>query len=403
MARLSLYKLEKGRDFKFLDRTINETFQIGGTDCLIHKYLGPVNPEDGESSPGLPINDNPIPELGIQDWIFSENRDRRYEQDVYTIRGIYTRQDVDLDLSQFGLFLSNDTILLHFHLRSSVEALGRKLMSGDVIELPHMKDEYALNDAMVALRKFYVVQDVTRPAIGYSPTWYPHLIRAKCIPLVDSQEFSDILDRDSGDGENTIRDLISTYNKSIEYNKAIIEQATLDSPKSGYETRQFYVIPTDNLGLVELAPDASNTVKTVDIESAALDASIILKTPTRDVYVGYLTGDGIPPNGMAFSQGTSFPEIPQEGQFHLRTDYMPNRLFRFSGKIWLKFEDNVRMTLNPLGQEQTATTGNFPGKDVLLTQKGSFINNVTTATIAGQVVQERQSLSKALKPKADNI
>jgi hypothetical protein len=36
------------------------------------------------------------------------------------------------------------------------------------------------------------------------------------------------------------------------------------------------------------------------------------------------------------------------------------------------------------------------------TQRTSFINNNNTATIAGQVVQERQALSQVLKPKADN-
>ena len=36
------------------------------------------------------------------------------------------------------------------------------------------------------------------------------------------------------------------------------------------------------------------------------------------------------------------------------------------------------------------------------TQKTGFINNNNTATIAGKVVPERQALSKALRPKADN-
>ena len=41
--------------------------------------------------------------------------------------------------------------------------------------------------------------------------------------------------------------------------------------------------------------------------------------------------------------------------------------------------------------------------DTRNTQKTSFINNTNTNTIANQVVQERQSLSKALKykPEAD--
>jgi hypothetical protein len=35
-------------------------------------------------------------------------------------------------------------------------------------------------------------------------------------------------------------------------------------------------------------------------------------------------------------------------------------------------------------------------------QKSSFINNNNTATVAGEVIKERQALSKALRPKADN-
>jgi hypothetical protein len=41
-------------------------------------------------------------------------------------------------------------------------------------------------------------------------------------------------------------------------------------------------------------------------------------------------------------------------------------------------------------------------KKMRQTQRTSFINNNSTATIAGEIVQERQALSKALKPKADN-
>ena len=168
MPRLSMYRPEKGNDFKFIDRVINEEFQVGGTDVFVHKYLGPVNPEDGQSSPAVPNNSNAIPELGIQDLLFMENRDRHYDPDVYVIRGIYTLQDLDFNLSQFGLFLNNDNIMINFHLRSSFDALGRKIMAGDVIELPHQKDEFALDDSLVALKRFYVVSEVTRPASGYS-------------------------------------------------------------------------------------------------------------------------------------------------------------------------------------------------------------------------------------------
>lgn len=404
MPRLSLYKPTKGNDFKFLDNTIKEQFQVGGTDCMIHKYLGPVDPSTTESSPGVPVNSNPIPEMGIQDLIFMENRDRHYDPDVYCIRGIYTMVDNVFNLAQFGLFLSNDEILINFHLRGSVESLGRKVMPGDVIELPHLKDEYALDTAMVALKRYYVVVEVTRPSTGFSQTWYPHLLRAKCQPLVDSQEFKEILDAPSGDGNSTLRDIISTYNKSIEINNAIIAQAEADAPLSGYDTHSFYVIPYRSDGTVDVM-DASETDITVDINQAIADASMVLHSPDYDMYVTYLNGDGRPPNGAPYTFGTTFPTATVRGQFHLRTDYFPNRLFRWDGTHWIKFEDNVRMTMtnnwnaNVPNTDVTTSTYTTLNRQTLTT---SFINNNNTATIAGKVITERQSLSKALRPKADN-
>ena len=374
---------------------------MGGTDVYLHKYLGPVDPMEGESTPGTPVNTNPIPELGIQDLIFMENRDRHYAPDVYVMRCIYTMQDLDFNLSQFGLFLQTDNIMIHFHLRSTVDTIQRKVMPGDVIELPHLKDEYALDDSIVALKRFYVIQDVSRPAAGFSQTWYPHLLRAKCVPLVDSQEFKEILDGDAGAGNgSTLRDLLSTYQRSIETNDQIIAEAEKDAPISGYNTQNLYIMPTKESGLVNTA-DASTEYADASAELSILDASVVLQTPNKNYYLNYLGGDGIPPNGAAYGFGISFPATPIEGQFFLRSDYMPNRLYRYDGRHWIKFEDNVRMTLNNLGNTDTAN-GTFAGQQVRQTQKMTFINNANTATINGKVVKERQALSKALKPKADN-
>ena len=291
--------------------------------------------------------------------------------------------------------------MLMFHLRNTVDNLGRKIMPGDVVELPHQKDEYALDDSLVALKRFYVVQDVSRPAAGYSQTWYPHLLRAKCVPLVDSQEFKEILDADSGAGDgSTLRDLMSTYKQSIDINNQIIAQADADAPKSGYETRQLYVIPTDpDTGLVDVA-DASNNNEDATVEQAAMDATIILKSPSRNVYITYLDGDGVPPNGAPYSFGIEFPTGAVTGQFFLRTDHLPNRLFRFDGHHWLKFEDNVRMTMNNFGAQDVAS-GAFAGRDIRYIQKTTFINNTATSIINDEVVPERQALSRVLKPKAD--
>jgi len=103
MPRLSLYRPEKGNDFKFIDKNIWEMFQVGGTDVLVHKYLGPGSSVAG-AGPSQPVYTTDDP-THIQDLLFLENRDRKYDPDIYRLRGVYNIQDIDFNLSQFGLFL----------------------------------------------------------------------------------------------------------------------------------------------------------------------------------------------------------------------------------------------------------------------------------------------------------
>jgi hypothetical protein len=398
MPRLSLYRPEKGNDYKFIDRNIWEMFQIGGTDVLVHKYLGPGSSIQG-NTPSTPVYDSTDP-TQIQDMLFLENRDRKYDPDVYLLRGHYNLQDLDFNLSQFGLFLQNDTIFVTFHINDTVEKIGRKILSGDVIELPHLKDEYALNDLSFALKRFYVIEEVTRAAEGFSVTWYPHLYRAKCKPLVDSQEFKDILDGVAGEDTGlTLRDVMSTYEKEMQITSAVLDQAESDAPYSGYETASFYTLQVKEDGTPELITVDSDTVAS---SNTAIDVSLVLQTADKLGYDGYLLGDAIAPNGAPFTSGIAFPLNAQEGQYHLRTDYKPNRLFRYTGKYWARVEDITRATMSNLGPSDVTSGQHFEGKSVRNNQKSTFINNNATDTINGHVVEERQSLTKALRPKADN-
>ena len=413
MPRLSLYRPEKGRDFKFIDKTIWEMFQVGGTDVLIHKYLGPgTSTNVASASPSTPqyTKDDPFQ---IQDLLFLENRDRKYDPDVYLLRGVYNIQDIDFNLSQFGLFLQNDTIFIVFHINDTVEKIGRKIMAGDVIELPHLKDEYALNDLTFALKRFYVIEEVNRAAEGFSVTWYPHLYRAKCKPLVDSQEFKQILDKaaidcDGNETNTTLRDIMSTYEKEMQITQAVLDQAEADSPRSGYDTTKFYTVPLDDHGKPKLVTVDSGeldaSIASVEGDNGVViqvvDASSVMDTPVRDGYDNYHE-DTVTPNGAPFTSGIAFPMSPIEGQFCLRTDYFPKRLFRYNGKRWVKYEDGVRMTMSNLGASDTGPGQPFEGKEIRQNQKSTFINNDTVSTINGKEVKEKQSLSKALRPKAD--
>jgi len=367
MARLSLWQNGKHtNDYKFIDRRIAEMYTIGGTGILVHKYLGPIE-STGSTDATKPDIPNPT-ELDIQDLLFLENRDRKYDPDVYTMRGIYQVQDNSFDLSQFGLFLQTGTLFMTFHLNDMVDMLGRKLMNGDVIELQHLMDYNSLDTSVpVALKRFFVVSDGQFGSEGFSPTWWPHLWRVKLNPMTDSQEFKDILNTvkvdTNGDGteDTPIADLLSNIDKYQNINNAIIQQAEVEVPKSGYDTTNIYV-------------KSAYTPNQTD------------NTPQDKVH-GYLTGDGIPPNATSVSAGINFPLAPDEGDYYLRLDYVPNRLFRYDGKRWIKIEDAVRTNLTPGPDNHTLRSG--------------FVNDTSTYTNDSGTHHTLQGLSKILKPTAD--
>lgn len=397
MPRLSLWKPTKGNDFKFMDNRIREQFVIGGTGINVHKYLGPVS-QGNTKQADQPLYENQSVS-NIQDLLFMENRDRKYEKDVSFMKGIYNVQDIDFDLSQFGLFLQNDTVFITFHLNDMVDILGRKLISGDVIELPHLQDDHALEDEETdkvyeSLKRYYVVQDGSRAAEGFSQTWYPHLWRVKCTPLVDAQEYRDIIgDITSDTGDDTLKNILSDYSKNLEINDAVVKQAEAMAPyvqdvvdgRSGYDTTRFWIAPSNDDGSILLV-SADDSLLTSDAEKERAD--LFYGLPEEKIK-HYLAGDGIPPNGAAVSPLTSFPPTPVKGEYVLRTDYMPNRLYIFNGKKWVYVEDNVRMQITNTSDRSTYKTKNF--------------NDKTSITLAdGTEISSKQSLSNVLRAREDS-
>jgi hypothetical protein len=89
--------------------------------------------------------------------------------------------------------------------------------------------------------------------------------------------------------------------------------------------------------------------------------------------------------------GVSFPAGPAVGDYALRLDYFPNRLFRFNGASWVKIEDKVR--IKPV----------FESEGPAASQRASFVNNRNTVQTTDRgAIPSRQSLSEILKPNADN-
>jgi hypothetical protein len=445
MPRLSLWRPNRTNDYQFLDRTISEMYTVGGLDIYVHKYLGPqgAGQDNGNNDATLPNYDSTNP-LFIEDLLLLENRDRVYDPDVFVMRGVYRTQDIDFDLTQFGLFLNNDTLFITFHYNDMIDTFGRKLMVGDVIEVPNLKDYNPLDTTLVrALPRYYVINDANFASEGFSVTWLPHLWRVKATPLVNAQEYSQIMNQpfmpetiwDPGNfypsnvvvnnggtyytsngnvppgtpidainpatGQlywtpttpNTVGDKQSTRDKDLAINDQLLKQANADVPLSGYDNVKFYILPTK-----DGEPASYGVTTTSDGPSTSGDEPALDVTPNGFGYVdGYLTGSTNTPNGLPVTPGVQFPPHPANGDYCLRLDYFPNRLFRYDGRAWIAISDNVRTGLDYATQDLLTNTASA------LTQRASFVNNTYTVptTDVGNI-PSRQSLSKILEIKPDN-
>lgn len=349
MPRLSLWKNEKTNDYHFMDKLIREQFMVGGTGVLIHKYLQPAD-QGASTDPTKPnyTAEDVLNETKIQDLLFLENRDRIYDPDVYELRGHYQVGDQDFDLTQFGLFLSADTVYITFHTNDMVERMGRKLMAGDVLELPHVRDDLLLDQTKPAINKFYVVQDASRASEGYSPTWYSHIWRIKASPMTDAQEYRDILSQkaEDGSGVDTLKDALSTYQTELKISNAIV--------KRGEDLAPTLLDDTTNLASHNINAYQRNENKVYD-------------------------------HGEAIDTGLSFPLTPNQGDFFMRTDYTPNALFVYRGTRW------QRVSMD-------AGVKDVPNRVLNASQ---FVNNNNTTVVNNTEMPERQALSKIVTPKTD--
>lgn len=324
------------------DRVAAEFIYASGTGVIVHKYIG---------VDGMPEGENP--DTYIQDLLFLENRDRKYDKNLYELRGTYDiPDDANKDLQQLGFVLIGGQYMT-FHENSMVASLGRRLASGDVIELPHLRDDLATGrDA--AFNRFFVVMEGDRPAEGFDARWWSHLWRVRLDTLKDSQEFRDILG--TGEEAGDLRDLLSTYKKEIEINDGIVAEAAENVPYDTpyQETNQFYwdhEVPGKPGGGLDRQGQ-----------------------------------DGIPVNGLPLlGSGISFPLDAEDGEFFLRTDFQPNRLFEKSGNRWLHVGTDYR-------RDWTAANHKLTG----------FINNEDLRVDDdGTTNSVRTNLSKAIRPRSD--
>lgn len=317
-----MWKDNKTKDYKFVDNTIYGYFKMSGTKVLIHKFIGHYDEE------GNPTKNK------IQDLLFMETRDRHYAPEVYEDFTIYQMSDSDFELSQFGFF-NIDTLFMDFHLNKHAEQIGRKLSSGDVLELVHMRDDM-LEDREGAINAFYVVEDAKRSAEGYDARWLPHIWRVRVKKMDGSREYNDILENH----EDGIENLMKQYHGAIDIDNAIVGEAENNVPSRGIES------PYEHLYQFDGALPLPEEDQDIDLESI----------PRLRV----------------------FPMDAKNGDFIIRTDYEPNQLFKKIDGKW------VLINIQNIMPKWTR------GHDVQV----AMVENNNTTTVSGYTRPERTYITR---------
>ena len=388
MPRISLWNPQKGADYNFIDRSIGENFFIAGDGILVHMYEGPTTDAAGSTDTSLTT---------IQDVLFLTNSNRKYNPNVIELKGHYTPQDVNYDLSQFGIFLSSDVIRIQFHYNDMVDCLGRKLIAGDVLEFPNMRDVPIFDNA-VGINRYYVVQDALYAAAGYGQKWFPHiwLVRAKMLQA--SQEYNQILDQaatgqTAGGVGQGIGVMPEGFTDTADANG---NPGTGANPNITNTLNLFCrIIGLSDAVVAEAEHNAFFDPKF--FESANLYIYLDPNTGYPIIGSNYFSGDGAPPNlstdnadnlepsGPLVGAGVSFPPGMTDGQYYLRIDYYPERLFQKQGPTFKLIEVNVLK--------------NWTAYNRVL---DSFIDNINDTVLPdGTVVPEKQAVSQVVKQKVD--
>lgn len=377
MPRISLWNPQKGADFNYTDRAIGENFRIAGDGILVHMYIAPTTDSTGSTDTSLTT---------IQDVLFLSNANRKYDPNVIELRGHHTPQDINYDLSQFGILLSSDTIRIQFHYNDMIDSMGRKLIAGDVLEFPSMRDVPIFDNA-VGINRYYVVHDALYAAAGYGQKWFPHiwLVRAKLITAapeftqITNQAatgqtaggvgqgigimpagFTDSVDNNGNPGDGCNPDITNSLNLFCKI-IGITDQIVKEAEQNAFFDPKFF-------------------------ESANLYIYIDPNTNYPVIGSNYFSGDGEPPNGgPLLGAGVTFPLGMQDGQYYLRLDYFPERLFQKQGNCYKLIEVNVLKAWTAYNR-------------VLDT----FIdNNRDTILSDGTILPEKQAISQVVKQKVD--
>ncbi len=267
---------------------------------------------------------------------FLENRDRDYATASLQIKGYYVLQEAVTNLSRFGIDMSStQEYSISVSFVSSISILGRPLVIGDILEIP---SEQQYSPDLRPVKKYLEVTDVVWAAEGFTPGWKPTIQRITAKPMLASQETRDII----GD-----INLPSNLNNYVNTDQPIFNIEGLVGDQLIREAA--------NTQVPERGADVDDIRQFTEAEVAAAQNVGInlgkLNINPRGLYVE----DGLPPDGLPYTEGPKFPTNPIDAAYHRLTyvglsDPIPPRLYRWSvvKNRWIFVEEDKRMRYNSI-------------------------------------------------------
>jgi len=268
----------------------------------------------------------------IQDKILLENRDRDYLTVPLKMKSYFTPIDVQSAASKYG-FYQTETYTIEVSTHQSVAFLGRPFVIGDIVEIPALAQ---LTPTLSMAKKYLEIIDVSWAVTSYTANWIPTMLRLLAVPAIASQETQQIFGKLTEDIDSSglvdINDGSSKkYQDIMPINDTIKAKANDNVPERG----------EDHADIGTLSPEA------IEFGKKHPNLNMNKLNVSKNIY----SKDGLPPNGLPFTEGDDFPAKPKNGDYHRLTyvklgngkDIAP-KLYRFSKRkgIWFFIEDDKR-------------------------------------------------------------
>ena len=356
-----LYQKERSKNYNYIDRVVKSYLEQGGG--LFHIY--PMVAVIGADGVRHNIGDNGFV---IGDPVFNENPSRKYSRETFDLWGVTQMKTPQFSFSFSGLsLLDGDEKEISFHYNSMVAQLGRKIMVGDVIEWTWVRDLDVLGKE-TGQNKFYQVTSSERDENGWAANYKYHLWKVKVKPITNSPEFQDLFNNGK---ENDFYEDVNSPNGG----------GGLD-PNNTTANNELDIMDK----ILEEAEEMGPSFRLHDEHHVYLDENNQLYVENRFIPQGI---DGIPNqlNAQDIQFGENFPDEANDGDYFLRIDYNPPRLF----KRIINEETNEGRWQVTEYDNRTKWTG-VP--NILLRH---INNDMTLTNEAGEVLPQRQNIKDLVK------